>query len=278
MKFKKFISRAHWILSSQFGIDPIAIYRSLCAFPHFIYQAFVFRQRFDGMIEWQPCLQDRYAEAGSTKNEYFWQDLIVAQWIYQANPVRHIDFGSRIDGFVAHVASYRKIEVIDIRPSTSMIPNVKYITRDIMNLTNGSILNLSKDSSGFYCDSISCLHVLEHIGLGRYGDNIDPYGYERAFSNIVQFLSEGGSFYLSTPVGTERVNFNSNWVFSPYKLMSLAEKSNLCLENLCIHTSKDGLKVIPRKDFDLTLARVSSDYYSLAIFHFRLLPQSPPKT
>jgi len=64
-----------------------------------------------GLVAFNPQLHDRYMEAGATESEYFWQDLIVARWIQDANPERHVDVGSRIDGFVAHVASTREIEV-----------------------------------------------------------------------------------------------------------------------------------------------------------------------
>jgi len=33
-----------------------------------------------------------------------------------------VDIGSRVDGFVAHVASFREIEVFDVRPISAQIP------------------------------------------------------------------------------------------------------------------------------------------------------------
>lgn len=56
-----------------------------------------------------PCLTDRYEEGGATKNEYFWQDLLVARSIYACAPLKHVDIGSRVYGFVAHVASFVKL-------------------------------------------------------------------------------------------------------------------------------------------------------------------------
>ena len=75
--------------------------------------------------------------------------------------------GSRIDGFVAHVAAFREIEVFDIRPLTHKIPGVVFRRVDILDLP---------EALENYCDSLSSLHALEHVGLGRYGDPIDAEG------------------------------------------------------------------------------------------------------
>ncbi len=75
--------------------------------------------------EMYPCLDDRGSNAGSAKGHYFHQDLLVARRIYANAPKKHVDVGSRVDGFVAHVAAYREIEVLDVRPLTSNIPNVR---------------------------------------------------------------------------------------------------------------------------------------------------------
>jgi hypothetical protein len=38
-----------------------------------------FRRGYHGALGWMPCLHDRYEEGGTTKSEYFWQDLQVAR-------------------------------------------------------------------------------------------------------------------------------------------------------------------------------------------------------
>ena len=75
-------------------------------------------------MKFMPCLHDRYEEGGATKSEYFWQDLLVARAIHATMPVKHVDIGSRVDGFVAHVASFREIEVFDVRPISTAVPGV----------------------------------------------------------------------------------------------------------------------------------------------------------
>lgn len=152
-----------------------------------------------------PQLTDKDASCATLPDHYFLQDLIIAQLIFKNNPLKHIDIGSRIDGFVAHVASFREIEVLDIRPLDMQIPNVRFKQVDIMNERH-----LPND----YCDSLSCLHAIEHFGLGRYGDPIDPYGHVKGFHNMTKILQSGGTMYLSAPIGHQHIEFNAHRVFN----------------------------------------------------------------
>ena len=45
--------------------------------------------------------------------------------------------------------------------------------------------------------------MLEHIGLGRYGDPIDPQGTEKAATELQRVLAPGGDLYLSLPIEKE---------------------------------------------------------------------------
>lgn len=138
-----------------------------------------------------PCLNEWSEQSGSANGHYFHQDLLIAEKIHTSNPSKHVDIGSRIDGFVAHVASFREIEVFDIRKLSSSHPNIIFKQFDIM-----------RDKFGLrdYCDSISSLHVMEHLGLGRYGDTVDSQGYLKGLQHIHMMLKRGVSFifqYLS---------------------------------------------------------------------------------
>lgn len=70
--------------------------------------------------------EDKYLKSGVMEGHYFHQDLYIAQKIFKNNPQKHIDIGSRIDGFVAHVATFRKIEIVDIRYQTSSVKNINF--------------------------------------------------------------------------------------------------------------------------------------------------------
>ena len=166
-------------------------------------------------------LNDFYSESGICSGAYFHQDLLVAELINQNNPIKHVDVGSRIDGFVAHVASFRKIYVLDIRNlSMKYHKNINFFQCDIM-----SNVNLPKT------DSLSCLHAIEHFGLGRYGDNINKKGHLIALINLISMLEKGGTFYISFPIGKKNeVHFNSQRVFNPNYILNLKiVKENLKL-------------------------------------------------
>jgi hypothetical protein len=164
--------------------------------------------------------KDKTDRAGAAKGHYFWQDLLVAREIHSKNPTRHIDVGSSVAGFVAHVASFREIEVIDIRPLENNIPGVIF--------TQGDITRLDIKLEGV-ADSISCLHTLEHIGLGRYGDELDFDGWISGFENLASLLSPGGTMYLSVPTGeSQRIEFNAHRVFSlPFLADFIGQRMNI---------------------------------------------------
>ena len=162
-----------------------------------------------------PCLDEKNNEAGSTRSHYFIQDLYFAQKIYRRCPQKHVDVGSRIDGFVAHIASFREIELLDIRNLDSDIQNVTFRQADVMEGGNVPV---------DYCDSISSLHALEHFGLGRYGDPIDPEGHLKGFRNITKMLRKGGHFYFSVPMGRQRIEFNAHRVFGMLYLLNMVSK------------------------------------------------------
>lgn len=132
--------KLHWLLSAQFGFDPLRLMRSLRGLPTFVRDWRRFRSGYGGPLVLMPCLHDRYEEGGTTKSEYFWQDLLVARWIQAARPEKHVDVGSRVDGFVAHVASFREIEVFDVRPVSTVVPGVVFKQADLMQRASGSSL------------------------------------------------------------------------------------------------------------------------------------------
>ncbi|HOV44009.1 MAG TPA: DUF268 domain-containing protein [Ferruginibacter sp.] len=166
-----------------------------------------------------PILSEKFDEGGIMKGHYFHQDLYIARLIFEANPQKHLDIGSRTDGFIAHVAAYRNIELVDIRPIKSLVKNISITCANLMELPAGMVN---------YCDSISSLHAIEHFGLGRYGDPIDYFGYLKALQNIAKIVKTGGTFYFSVPIGPQRIEFNAHRVFSiKYLLDVLSENFSI---------------------------------------------------
>jgi SAM-dependent methyltransferase len=154
-----------------------------------------------------PVLGDKYENNGSAKGDYFHQDLLVARRIYENKPEKHIDVGSSVCGFVAHVASFREIIVLDIRPSTGKSHNITFMRQDFMSELDSPLIGA--------CDSASSLHAMEHFGLGRYGDPVNYSGHLVGLNNLYKLLKKGGKLYFSVPIGyPQRVEFNAHRVFS----------------------------------------------------------------
>lgn len=259
MSVERLMRRVYWVFQTQIGVDPIRAARALRAAPRFVRDWIRFSAHFGGEMRLLPCLHDWRQEAGEIRQEYFWQDLLVAQKIFQANPRKHVDVGSRIDGFVAHVASFREIEVLDIRPLSKAIPRVVFRQGDIVDLP---------DDFREYCDSLSCLHALEHVGLGRYGDSINSKGPENAFRNLARVLEAGGTLYLSVPCGREHVEFNGHWVFSVETIAKWASECALGIRSTSI-VNHEG--VVAEADCSEKVDHLLKDRdgYKLCLFVFQ---------
>jgi SAM-dependent methyltransferase len=208
--------------ASQMGFDPLRLVRSFRGIPRYVQDYRTIRRQLTaGTGSFRlgyplPCLADRFEPNGTASGHYFHQDLFVAQQVFNRNPERHVDVGSRIDGFVAHVAAFRQIEAIDIRKQESKTSGILFVQADMMGSLPEQLLG--------YCDSLSCLHALEHFGLGRYGDSIDVEGHLRGLSNLALILRPGGRLYLSVPIGPQRIEFNGQRVFAVSHLFDLIRK------------------------------------------------------
>lgn len=142
---------------------------------------------------------------------YFFQDQLVARWIHELNPKRHVDVGSRLDGFIGSLSVFREVEVIDIRPQPLVVKNVRFHQLDLMAALPGEWHGST--------DSLSCLHTIEHFGLGRYGDPLDPLGHLKGLQQLKCMVAPGGVLYLSTPIGPERLEFNAHRIFAAQTLL-----------------------------------------------------------
>lgn len=197
----------------EFGFDPTKTLRAIRGIPQFLFGLLRFvRKNKNSLISISPTLLDFNDNAGAADGHYFWQDLICAQWIFNENPSTHFDVGSRVDGFVAHLLSFRKVISLDIRPLRQTIPGLSVV------LGNAQ-LPIQPNVGQF--DSVSSLHSVEHFGLGRYGDEIDPNGHLKGIRNIADCVKPGGVLYLSFPIGKTKVQFNAQRILSPTILAEL---------------------------------------------------------
>jgi SAM-dependent methyltransferase len=130
---------------------------------------------------------------------YFHQNLWAFRKIHESGVADHVDVGSSIT-FVGFLTAICRTTFVDIRPLIVELPN--YLS------VEGSILALPFPANSVA--SLSCLHVAEHIGLGRYGDPLDPFGTRKACNELARILAPGGSLYFSCPIGVPRLCFNAH--------------------------------------------------------------------
>lgn len=177
-------------------------------------------------------LSDYRKNAGNVDCHYFYQDILTASKIIARHPNNHIDVGSRIEGFVSHLlAAGIKTTVIDVRPLSIWeigfgIPSLNFIQADASDLTG------IQDNS---VESLSSLHAVEHFGLGRYGDEIDPLACFDAMHSLERVLAYEGILYFSVPIGTEeKLMFNGHRIFSPATIIQTMSSLQL-MEMYIIH-------------------------------------------
>lgn len=249
-------------LCSAVLFSPIAVLKKWVGFPLFLKNLLSYRAMLPAgarfPLLWSsvtPILGERFESAGAgLKGHYFLQDLHVAQQIAESKPSHHVDVGSRVDGFVAHLLVFFKVTYVDIRPMPIEIKN--------LNFKRGLITQLPFADGEV--QSLSSLHVLEHIGLGRYGDPVDPEGYLLAARELQRVVAPGGNLFLSVPVGKEKLYYDAHRVFAPSTVVSLFPQMRL----VSFHLIDDlGESVQEQSDFQ---AAGQCDY-GCGIFRFEKL-------
>lgn len=157
-----------------------------------------------------PCLGDN-TEKTPIEPIYYYQDAWAFEKIISRRPSHHVDAGSH-HKFLALLSKVVPVTMVDLRPLS--------LPLDTLEFRKGSILSLPFEDATV--PSLSSLCVVEHVGLGRYGDPLDPYGSEKAISELKRVLAPNGCLYLSVPIGDHSiVVFNAGRVFARKYLMEL---------------------------------------------------------
>jgi len=174
------------------------------------------QSRLDGRFEprqadWYPFLKDNTADTGFDPH-YVLHTAWAARMLAMTKPKVHTSFGDSL--YFAGIASaFVPMTFCDIRESRLPFRDIK---EDRTDLTS-----LPKSWTGTL-ESVSCMHVLEHIGLGRYGDTLDASGDRKAAAELARVLAPGGQLLLVVPLEEPpRVCFNAHRLYSYAQVMSL---------------------------------------------------------
>ena len=147
---------------------------------------------------------------------YFYQDVWAAQRVAELGPKRHVDVGSRVD-LVGFLTAITEVTFVDIRLLEAEVEGLSSV--------EGSVLEMP--FPGRSLESVSCLHVAEHIGLGRYGDPLDPDGTVKAMKELQRVVAPGGQLLFAGPVGRRQVVFNAHRIQPPSSVIEIFDELEL---------------------------------------------------
>jgi SAM-dependent methyltransferase len=196
-----------------------------------------------------PCLED-WVSSTPFDPHYFFQGAWLARKLVASEVKLHVDVGSSVLS-IGMVSAYVPTVFVDYRPLNARLS-------DLLNV-GGSIVSLPFASASIA--SLSCMHVLEHIGLGRYGDPLDPDGANRAGVELARVLAPGGELFLTTPVGRERVCFNAHRVFAFQSLVAMFPQLQL-VSFSCVDDNGQFSD-------NVAMESAESYEYGCGMFHFR---------
>lgn len=173
------------------------------------------RNKVSFLLNLFPVLDEKTSQTRFDAH-YFYNPIWAFSRIIKSKPKVHVDVASdhRLSGYLSR---FIKTIFVDIRPIPTSLSNLKIIS--------GSALKLPFKKNQL--ESLSCLHVIEHIGLGRYGDPLDIFGHRKAAVEFSRVLKKGGLMYIATPIGKERICFNAHRIFTPMQILELFPKFKL---------------------------------------------------
>ena len=162
-----------------------------------------------------PCLFDNTKTTGFDPH-YTYHPAWAARIVAELKPSKHIDISSILH-FSTLVSAFVPVEFYDFRPAEVRLDNLTSKKGDLLNLP-------FEDNS---VESISCMHTVEHIGLGRYGDTLDPDGDIKAINELKRVVRPGGTLIFVSPIGQSKIEFNAHRIYSYDQVIKLFEGMNL---------------------------------------------------
>lgn len=167
-------------------------------------------------------------------------------------PIWHVDVAS-LATFVNLLAAVVPVTYVDYRPLEAKSEGLAQLAGDLLALPfpDGAI------------PSLSCLHVAEHVGLGRYGDRLDPAGTAKAARELTRVLKVGGDLYFAVPVGRPRVCFNAHRIHRTQTIRDYFPSLEL-VEFSGVHDDGRFVQRVALSEFD-------GEAYACGMFWFRKL-------
>ncbi len=210
LNIKRRLARSFWLATAR------AMLRWFIYFPPFIQDYIAFKMKISdkrfalSYTDSYPCLFDKTSTTGFDPH-YLYHPAWAARVVANIKPAKHIDISSILH-FSTLVSAFIPVEFYDYRPAQIFLPNLKTGAGDLLNLPfeTGSV------------ESLSCMHTIEHVGLGRYGDVIDPTSDLKAASELERVVKPGGTLIFVSPItGNPRIEFNAHRIYSYDQILAM---------------------------------------------------------
>jgi hypothetical protein len=216
------------------------------------YKFFVNKEKRFDEFSMKPMLNQKYQPSGFDRH-YFYHPSWASRVLAEEKPDKHVDISSVLR-FAGDLSAFIPVDYYEYN-----VPDIK-----LTNLTvnKADLLHLPFENDSV--TSLSCMHVIEHVGLGRYGDPLDIDGDIKAIAELKRVLAIGGSLLFVVPVsGRPRLEFNAHRIYSYEMVVNMFEELNLKEFALIPDSPKHG-GLIRNADFKLC----KSQNYACGCFHF----------
>ena len=257
------------LLSFQFGFDIKKFVRAFISLPNYFISYLCVYQKLKSnnshyRLKIYPCFHDNINQVSIIQNEYFIQDLYVANIVKNLPSTLHVDIGSRLDGFVSQCSLVKDLISYDYRQESQLKYGIHFSHVDLLDY---DCVYGALNSHHGQRISISCLHTLEHLGLGRYGDKLSLQAFENGLSNLLLSTPVNSSLIISFPVGIPRIYFNAHRIIDIDTVIKYLDNHNF--EFVEFSTIIRGEIVSSRDQIDINkhIESIRSVDYALAIFH-----------
>ena len=207
-------------------------------------------QRFSMRLrDLYPQIRDKTMTTGFDRH-YVYHTAWAARKVAAIKPEFHTDISSSLY-FSSIVSAFVPVKFYDYRPADLQLSGLSSERGDLLRLP------FADDSIA----SLSCMHTVEHVGLGRYGDPLDPDGDLKAIKELQRVLAPGGSLLFVVPVGKPMIQFNAHRIYS-YDMVK-EYFSGLVLKEFSLIPEKKGPMIV-----NATKEQADREMYGCGCFWF----------
>ena len=179
-----------------------------------------------------PCYWDKTINT-DFDHHYVLHTAWASRKVLQIAPKKHIDIASSLY-FCTSVSSFVPVEFYDYRPAKIELTN--------LTTGKGDLTNLHFDSNSI--ESLSCMHTVEHIGLGRYGEPLDYDGDLKAIAELKRVVKKGGHLLFVVPVGKPKIVFNAHRIYAYEQILKYFEGFDIVEFSLITDDEKSGQLIV----------------------------------